>query len=169
MNDPFAFLRQAQESSETKARIKKISKTIKKNKESKVSEAEAQGLGQLLLGISNFEDIDIDTISDPEILHKIEILTKLKAFNSILESDAASGEALSYLRGLLFDAKIGVRDKIAAANSILNNKKKQQKEVYEFLEVFKSLFVKRDDENISSLSDDELLQSLSNVLSYVKK
>lgn len=165
----FDFFKQIKEETETKERVKKISKSIKKT-DKPLSDMDALAVGHLLLGISHFEDVDIDSISHPEVLKKIEIITKLKAFVSMLASDAASMEALTYLRTVLTDSSVTVKDKISAASAILNNKKKQQKEIYEFLDVFKDLFISQDGhKSASEMSNEELAKSITSVLSFLKK
>lgn len=169
-NDPFEQLRCLQEDMARKERVKKIAKTIKKCGDKPVSDEDAKEVGHLILGIAHFEDVPLETISDPDVLKKVEAITKLKAFASVLAADAAGNEALSFLRTTLLDDTIPIRDRINAANAILNNKKKQQKEVYEFLDIFKDMFM----ENVKSkpasqMTNDELAISISNVLSAFKR
>ena len=167
---PFDFSNLVKESESNAKRVSKLSKSFRKNTIKPITEDLAIAMGQLLLGISDFEDIDTEALCDPEIIAKVEILTKLKAFASILEVDAAFREALQYLRSVLADDTATRRDKIQACSVIMGSKNKQQKEIYELLDVFKDAIIPSDDSKpASSMTEAELAKSIHSVINYIRK
>ena len=162
--NPFEAMNADIASTKQKERLNKLSKKI--NKTPEVNKL----FSEIILGIAQIEDIDLDALKDPEFLNTLESVAVVKNFLNHLNLDAASEEALSVLRVIISSPDTVVRDKIQAANSILNNRSKREKDIYDHIQAIKQVFSSNtNSQDISALKGDEITTAIFNIINYAKK
>jgi hypothetical protein len=160
------FLNKLRQDQAQRQRIESTAEKLGLSTTSPTPDATSTSLAQMLLGVSNPEELDPSCLKDPKVRKALEVYTKVKAFIHAMMVDNGASEAILFLRGVLFDQRATTKDKIAAASALIGAGKHMGRASEEFVRLLKELDEDSDKKQVDpkSLSAGDITQMIVNLV-----